>query len=94
MPTIYDYSLSVQRLLPGQMLLDVAYVGNLQRHQPIQFNLNAVPLGYAYLPQFIDPSNPGSNFAGTVNRPAIPAPCRAATPPIPRSCARIPATTP
>jgi Carboxypeptidase regulatory-like domain len=66
-PTIYDYSLSVQRLLPSQMVLDVAYVGNQQRHQPIQFNLNAVPLGYAYSPQFIDPSNPGSNFAGTVS---------------------------
>jgi hypothetical protein len=66
-PTIYDYSLSVQRLLPGQMMLDVGYVGNLQRHQPIQFNLNAVPLGAAYQTQYIDPSNPGSNFAGTVN---------------------------
>ncbi len=66
-PTIYDYSLSVQRLLPGQMMLDVGYVGNLQRHQPIQFNLNAVTLGTAYLPQYLDPSNPGSNFAGTVS---------------------------
>jgi hypothetical protein len=66
-PTIYDYSLSVQRLLPFQMILDVAYVGNQQRHQPIQFNLNAVPLGTAYLPQYIDPSNPGSNFAGTIS---------------------------
>jgi hypothetical protein len=66
-PTIYDYSLSVQRLLPGQMLLDVGFVGNQQRHQPIQFNLNAVPLGAAYQPQYIDPSNPGSNFAGTVS---------------------------
>ncbi|MGO9256875.1 MAG: carboxypeptidase regulatory-like domain-containing protein [Bryobacteraceae bacterium] len=66
-PTIYDYSVSVQRLLKGQMMLNVAYVGNQQRHQPIQFNLNAVPLGYAYLPQFIDPSNPGSNLAGTIS---------------------------
>jgi len=66
-PTIYDYSFSVQRLLPGQTILDAAYVGNQQRHQPIQFNLNAVPLGTAYAPQFIDPSNPGSNFAGTVS---------------------------
>ena len=49
------------------MMLDVAYVGNQQRHQPIQFNLNAVPLGTAYLPQYIDPSNPGSNFAGTIS---------------------------
>jgi len=66
-PTIYDYSLSVQRLLPSQMILNVAYVGNLQRHQPIQFNINAVPLGTAYLPQYVDPSNPGSNFAGSVS---------------------------
>ncbi|HLK67449.1 MAG TPA: carboxypeptidase regulatory-like domain-containing protein [Bryobacteraceae bacterium] len=66
-PTIYDYSMSVQRVLPGQMVLDVAYVGNLQRHQPIQFNLNAVPLGAAYNSRYIDPSNPGSNFAGTVS---------------------------
>ncbi len=65
-PTIYDYSLSVQRLIPGQMMVDVAYVGNLQRHQPLQFNLNAAPLGSAYLPQYADPSNPGSNFAGTI----------------------------
>jgi len=66
-PTIYDYSLSVQRLLPGQMMLDVAYVGNLQRHQPLQFNINAITTGTAYLPQYVDPSNPGSNLAGTVS---------------------------
>jgi hypothetical protein len=66
-PTVYDYSLSVQRLLPSQMVLDVGYVGNQQRHQPLQFNLNAVPLGTAYQSRYIDPSNPGSNFAGTVN---------------------------
>jgi hypothetical protein len=66
-PTIYDYSISVQRILPGQMVLDAAYVGNQQRHQPLQFNLNAVTTGTAYAPQFIDPSNPGSNFAGTIS---------------------------
>ncbi|HUA62206.1 MAG TPA: carboxypeptidase regulatory-like domain-containing protein [Verrucomicrobiae bacterium] len=66
-PTIYDYSISVQRVLPGEMLLDVAYVGNQQRHQPIQFNLNAVPLGTAFNAQYKDPSNPGSNFAGTIS---------------------------
>src|SRR5262249_54045932 len=27
-PVVYDYSLSVQRQLPFQMILDVAYVGN------------------------------------------------------------------
>jgi hypothetical protein len=48
------------------MLADIAYVGNIQRHQPIQFNLNAVPLGTAFLPQFATPGNAGYNFFGPV----------------------------
>jgi hypothetical protein len=65
-PAVYDYSLSVQRRLPFEMVLDVAYVGNIQRHQPVQFNLNAVPLGAAFLPQYVTPGNAGYNFAGPV----------------------------
>jgi hypothetical protein len=65
-PTVYDYSISVQRQLPFQLLADVAYVGNIQRHQPIQFNLNAVPLGAAFLPQYVTPGNAGYNFLGPV----------------------------
>ena len=65
-PTVYDYSISVQRQLPFQMIMDVAYVGNIQRHQPIQFNLNAVPLGTAFLPQYATPGNAGYNFLGPV----------------------------
>ena len=65
-PTVYDYSVSVQRQLPLQLLADVAYVGNIQRHQPIQFNLNAVPLGTAFKPQFATPGNAGYNFFGPV----------------------------
>jgi len=65
-PTVYDYSLSIQRQLPFQMILDVGYVGNIQRHQPIQFNLDAVQLGWAYAPQFVTPGNAGYNFAGPV----------------------------
>ena len=41
-------------------------MGNIQRHQPIQFNLNAVPLGTAFLPQFVTPGNAGYNFFGPV----------------------------
>jgi len=44
------------------MILDVAYIGNIQRHQPVVFNLNAVPLGAAFLPQFVDPRSAGYNF--------------------------------
>jgi hypothetical protein len=65
-PTTYDYSLSVQRELPFQMIADVGYVGNIQRHQQIQFNINAVPLGTAFLPQYLTPGNAGYNFAGPV----------------------------
>jgi hypothetical protein len=65
-PTVYDYSVSVQRQLPFEMVADVAYVGNIQRHQPIQFNLNAVPLGTAFLPQYVTPGNAGYNFFGPV----------------------------
>jgi hypothetical protein len=67
-PTVYDYSLSVQRQLPFDMVLDVAYVGNIQHHQPVQFNLNAIPLGTAFLPEYATPGNAGYNFAGPVTK--------------------------
>jgi hypothetical protein len=65
-PTVYDYSFSVQRQLPFEMIADVGYVGNIQRHQQVQFNINAVPLGAAFLPQYVTPGNAGYNFAGPV----------------------------
>lgn len=75
-PTVYDYSLTVQRELPGQFVVDVGYVGNLQRHQPVSFELNAVPLGAAFKPEYIDPRNVGYNFAGPISSsnpgPALP----------------------
>lgn len=65
-PTVYDYSLSVQHELPWKAVIDVAYVGNLQRHQPITFNLNAIAPGVAFLPQYVDSTNVGYNFSGPV----------------------------
>ncbi|MCC7175389.1 MAG: hypothetical protein IT159_09345 [Bryobacterales bacterium] len=65
-PRVYDISLSVQRDLPGGWLVDVGYVGNLQQHQYIQFNLNAIPPGVSHLAQFVDSRIAGNNFAGTV----------------------------
>src|SRR5207244_1525692 len=64
--SIYDFSVSVQRELPMKVLLDVGYVGNLQRHQLVLFNLNTVLPGTAYLPQFVDSRLAGNNFAGPV----------------------------
>src|SRR5262249_45592708 len=65
-PTIYDFSLSVQRELPGGFVLDVAYIGNIQQHQIISFNINAVPPGAGFDPKYIDPRLAGNNFAGPV----------------------------
>ena len=57
----------MQRELPFGTILDSAYIGNLQRHQSIQFNLNAIPLGAAFNPKYIRPGVTGANFFGTVN---------------------------
>ncbi len=65
-PTVYDYSVSVQRELPWKMVGDVAYVGNIQRHQPVNFNLNAIAPGTAFQSRFIDSTNAGYNYAGPV----------------------------
>jgi hypothetical protein len=66
-PTIYDFSLSIQRELPASMVLDVAYIGNLQRHQGITFNINQILPGTTWKPEFIDPRVAGNNFNGPVS---------------------------
>ena len=65
-PTVYDYSFSVQHELPWKMVGDVGYVGNIQRHQSINFNTNAIAPGTAFLPQYVDSTNAGYNFAGPI----------------------------
>ncbi len=64
--TVYDYSLSVQREIPFKMVLDVAYVGNLQRHQAVEFNLNTILPGTTYNPAYVDSTNAGYNFYGPI----------------------------
>ncbi len=66
-PTVYDFSLSIQRELPFEAVLDIAYIGNLQRHQTLQFNINQVLPGTAWRSEFIDPRLAGNNFAGPVS---------------------------
>lgn len=44
-PTIYGYSLGVQRELPWKLGLDVSYVGNQGRHLLYWYNLNSLPIG-------------------------------------------------
>jgi len=66
-PTTYDYSVSIQRELPWALVLDLAYIGNVQRHQNVAFNINNVIPGTGYDPRFIDPRLAGNNLAGPVS---------------------------
>jgi len=55
-PDTYNYNVSVQRELPFAMLLDVSYVGTLNRHQTMQVPFNEPAWGSAWLPEFQDPT--------------------------------------
>jgi hypothetical protein len=56
LPTTYNYQFSIQTRLPGNLLLDTAYVGDLGRHLQNNRNLNPVPYGADFLPQNQDPT--------------------------------------
>lgn len=55
-PTVHSYSLGVQRRLPGDIALDVAYVGTFSRHLMQSRNANYFPYGYAWRPDVQDPT--------------------------------------
>ena len=63
-PNSYNYTFGVQRTLPGQMALDVAYVGNISRHLQDNRNLNYVPYGATFQPQNQDPTLAASTIPG------------------------------
>jgi Carboxypeptidase regulatory-like domain len=46
-PTVYNWSLGVQRELPFRLVADVAYVGNAGRHTSTTFDVNSLPYGTA-----------------------------------------------
>jgi len=56
-PTVYSYSLGIQRDLGNGMMLDVAYVGNQQRHLSQMINENYIPYGYCFTLAAQDPYN-------------------------------------
>lgn len=60
-PTVINYSASIQTKLPLATTLEVAYVGSLARHLMQVTNLNAVPYGATFLPQNQDPTKVKSN---------------------------------
>jgi hypothetical protein len=69
-PTTYNWNVSVQRELPGKVLLDVGYVGSRSLHQLLRTDVNALPLGSAWLPQNQDPTAATPRNNGTTTLPA------------------------
>ncbi|MBI3424161.1 MAG: carboxypeptidase regulatory-like domain-containing protein [Acidobacteria bacterium] len=47
-PTVYSYSLGLQRDIGFDTVVDVAYVGTLSRHLALARNLNSVPYGAVF----------------------------------------------
>ncbi|MGB7847304.1 MAG: carboxypeptidase regulatory-like domain-containing protein [Candidatus Acidiferrum sp.] len=56
-PTVYSYSLGIQREVFKGATLDVAYVGNVSRHLTTARDLNQIPYGYAFTRAAQDPAN-------------------------------------
>lgn len=61
-PTVYNFSLGIQRDLGWGTTLDIAYVGSQSRHLSQKYNLNAIPFGLLYTKAAQDPSK----FGGVV----------------------------
>lgn len=55
-PTVYSFSLGVQRDIGFKTVLDVAYVGSLGRHLFHRRDLNVLPYGARFLAQNQDPT--------------------------------------
>ncbi len=55
-PTTYSYQFSVQKRLPWETFLDVAYVGSASRHQQDNRNLNWSPFGTTWTAAATDPT--------------------------------------
>jgi carboxypeptidase family protein len=56
-PTVYNWSLGVQRDVKWGLVADVAYVGNAARKQLQQVDINGRPYGYTYQASSLDPTN-------------------------------------
>jgi hypothetical protein len=55
-PSVYNYSLGIQRYLGRSTVIDVSYVGNVAKHLLQTVDLNVLPYGTHFLPQSIDPT--------------------------------------
>ena len=62
-PLVYQWSTSVQRMLPSETLLEVGYVGTRGRHLALNYDLNQFPLGVLPTLEARFPSDPSGNVA-------------------------------
>jgi hypothetical protein len=76
-PTVYSFSLGLQREIGRGISLDVAYVGTLSRHLVQTRNLNSIPYGYLFTKAAQDPSKYPGGVVPDVE-PDLPAPYAAA----------------
>jgi len=70
-PRVANMSLTVEKRLPGNNILSVAYVGTQGRHLPQQRSINIIPLGTLLSGTLAPGSANPSNLAVPVNRAAI-----------------------
>ncbi len=68
-PAVYNYSLGVQQNVGFGTVVDIAYVGNVQRHLLIARNLNAIPYGANFLAANRDVTNGTAPLPGNFLRP-------------------------
>ena len=61
-PSVYSYSLGVQREIFGKTVVDVSFVGSQSRHLPRRSNLNSIPSGATFKAAGQDPTK----YAGGV----------------------------
>jgi hypothetical protein len=68
-PTLYSYSIGVQRSIGWDTVVDVAYVGSQSRQLLQTENLNIVPYGARFEAQNQDPTRPGLPLPDNFFRP-------------------------
>jgi len=71
LPTVYNYSLSVQSRLPGQLVLDTAYVGSQSRHLLQRINLNAIDYNATFAAQNQDPTKVAASPTAVLGNNAL-----------------------
>lgn len=55
-PSLYSYSLNIERMLAKGTVISIGYVGNVGRHLEQTRNFNVVPYGARFQPENIDPT--------------------------------------